>query len=417
MKTFLLYLFFGTFSIYFLSNLNGTENSQSLKVKTGADVLIEDSLSLVKGKTLGIITNHTAVISNGVHIVDTLFHTKGVKIKALFGPEHGIRGKAPAGKGLGNAVDSATGIPVFSLYGKIRKPTKQMLEGINLLLFDIQDIGARYYTYISTLYYALEGAAENGVPIIVLDRPNPINGITVDGPLVEKQFRSFVGIAPIPIVHGLTMGELAKLFNEKMLPNGLHADLKVVKLKNWKRQEYYDETGLRWVSPSPNMTDLQTAIVYPGMCLIEGTNVSEGRGTEKPFLNIGAPFINSVDLINALQKDSLKGVILSPVSFVPKDIPHRAMNPKYEGEKCNGILINVNDRRAFQSLRFGIYVIYELHKLYPDKFKLKTWLDKLYGSSYLRKAIENGATPEEIFATWTKDLQNFKKTRERFLIY
>ncbi len=417
MKTFLLYLIFGILSVSFLAKLNKDGKTQKVTTKTGADMLVAEHLDLIEGKTIGIITNHTALLSNGVHLVDTLFHTKGVKIKALFGPEHGVRGKAPAGKHVGNAVDSATGIPVFSLYGKIRKPTKEMLKGIDLLVFDIQDIGARYYTYISTLYYSLEGAAENNIPIIVLDRPNPIGGINVDGPLGKKGYRSFVGIAPIPIIHGMTMGELAKFFNSEMLPNNLHAKLTVVKLQNWKHQEYYDETGLRWISPSPNMTNLETAIVYPGMCLIEGTNVSEGRGTIAPFLKIGAPFIDSDKLIQALMKEPIKGVKLLPVSFVPVDIPHRAVNPKYKGEKCNGILIHVTNRKTFQSLRFGIFLLYELHKLYPKQFKLKKWIDKLYGSKGLREAIENGKTPEEIFATWNNDLIKFKKTRKKFLIY
>ncbi len=414
MKTFLFYTLFGIISLSFLSQMNKKETET---VKTGADVLLSERLDLVKGKTLGIITNQTALLSNGTHLVDTLFHTKGVKIKALFGPEHGIRGKAPAGKKVTNVHDSATGIPVYSLYGKIRKPTKEMLQGIDLLVFDIQDIGARYYTYISTLFYAIESAAENKIPIIVLDRPNPISGSKVDGPIVKKGFFSFVGIAPVPIIHGMTIGELAQLFNSEFLPDTLKADLKIVKLKNWNRKEYYDETGLRWVSPSPNMTDLETAIVYPGMCLIEGTNISEGRGTTKPFLQIGAPFVESKKLINALVKDSLKGIELSPVSFVPKDIPHRAINPKYKGEKCNGILLKVTNREKFQSLRFGIYVLYELHKLYPEKFKLKKWLDKLYGSDSLRKEIEKGSTPSEIFNSWENELKNFKQLRAKFLLY
>ncbi len=415
MKTFLLYSFVGFFSLFYLANL-GTEK-KAAKVKTGADVLIEKELDLVKGRHLGIITNHTALLSNGVHLVDTLSHLKDVKILALFGPEHGIRGKAPAGKGVSNAVDSATGIPVFSLYGKTRKPTKEMLKGIDLLIFDIQDIGARYYTYISTLYYALISAAENNLPILVLDRPNPIGGTNVDGPLVKKGFKSFVGIAPIPIIHGMTVGELARLFNTETLPESLHANLKVVKLENWERQEYYDETGLRWISPSPNMTNLETAIVYPGMCLIEGTNVSEGRGTTEPFLKIGAPFINSNELIKALNQEPLEGIKLSPVTFVPKDIPHRAMNPKYKGKECNGFEIKITNREKFSSLRFGIYLLYELHRLYPQQFKLKKWLDKLYGDNSLRIALEKRKTPEEIFSTWKDDLEKFKELRKKYLLY
>ena len=265
----------------------------------GADILISDSLNLIKGKGIGIVTNHTAVLSNGTHLVDSLFNIKNINIVALFGPEHGIRGDAPDGLTITDGKDSKTGIPVYSLYGKIRKPTKEMLKGVDVLIFDIQDIGARFYTFISTMYYTLEAAAENNIPVIILDRPNPIGGLKVSGNIREEEFKSFVGIAPIPIMHGMTVGELAILFNEQhYLENNLHANLTVIKIKNWQREQLFNQTGLKWINPSPNMINLDEAMIYPGLCLLEGTNISEGRGTQKPFLTFGAPYINSNQLIN-----------------------------------------------------------------------------------------------------------------------
>ncbi len=414
MKTFVVSFLLLLSTFFSIQNL---QSNSSTKVLTGADVLVSSRINLLKGKNIGIITNQTAILRNGIHLVDTLVNIPGVNIKILFSPEHGIRGNAPAGKKLNNSIDEKTGLPVFSLYGKHRKPTKESLGGLDLLLFDIQDVGARYYTYISTLYYSLIAAAENNIPIIVLDRPNPINGITIEGPTVNTELKSFVGIAPIPIRHGLTIGELALLFNNKFLPGNLKANLNIIKMKNWKRQEYFDETGLKWISPSPNMTDLQTAIVYPGMCLIEGTNISEGRGTLHPFLTIGAPFVNSNDLIELLNKFDLTGLMLKPIDFIPRNIPHKAFNPKYKGITCHGISIFVSDRNKFNSVQFGVRLIYSLHKLYPNKFKFKNWINKLFGNYYLRDMILKGQSPKEIIHRWRKEIANFKKLRKPFLLY
>jgi len=414
MKTFIISLFLILSTLFSIQSLQ-TGNKKN--VLTGADVLLQSKLETIKGKTLGIITNQTAVLRNGIHLVDALFKIKGIKIKMLFSPEHGIRGNAPAGKKLLNSVDLKTGIPIFSLYGKNRMPTRKSLKGINLLIFDIQDVGARYYTYISTLYYALVAAAKNNIPIIVLDRPNPINGISIEGPKLNEKLKSFVGIAPIPIRHGMTIGELALMFNNKFLPGKIKAKLKIIKMKNWKRKEYFNETGLKWISPSPNMTNLETAIVYPGMCLIEGTNVSEGRGTTLPFLTIGAPFINSEQLIKELIKSGLKGFKLEPIDFIPQNIPHKAFNPKYKGVRCHGVHIKITSKKLFNSVRFGVWMLYSLHKLYPGKFKFKNWINKLFGNYYLKEMILNGAFPDEIIKKWKKDLQEFKVERKPFLLY
>ncbi len=414
MKSFFVWITILASTLFSIQTLN-TGNQK--RVLTGADALVSSELNLIKGKSLGVITNQTAILNSGIHLVDALLKIPGVKIKMLFSPEHGIRGNAPAGKKLGNAVDSKTGLPVFSLYGKNRKPTKESLQGINLLIFDIQDVGARYYTYISTLYYSLIAAAENNIPIIVLDRPNPINGVSIEGPLLNPKLKSFVGIAPIPIRHGMTIGELARLFNGNFLPGNKKAKLKVVKMKNWKRKEYFDETGLKWISPSPNMTNLETAIVYPGLCLIEGTNVSEGRGTEKPFLTIGAPFVNSQQLIKTMNRSDLKGYRLEPIDFIPRNIPHKAFNPKYKGVRCHGVLIHVTNRNKFNSVDFGIWMLYSLHKLYPKQFKFKSWINKLFGNYYLKEMILASAKPREIIARWKKDIEKFRRLRKQYLLY
>jgi len=399
-------------------NISKAQNS-NVKVTVGADVLLSDEFNLIKNKSIGVITNHSAILSSGTHLVDTLFSLNDIKIKALFGPEHGIRGDAPDGHSIKDGIDIKTGLPVYSLYGKNRKPTKEMLKEIDLIIFDIQDIGARFYTYISTLYYAIQSSAENNIPIIVLDRPNPINGLTVDGPIRKEEFKSFVAIAPIPIQHGLTIGELAIMFNDESWIGTDHkADLTVVKIKNWKREYFFDDCNLKWVNPSPNMPSLNTAIIYPGMCLIEGVNVSEGRGTYSPFLQIGAPYINSKELLNALNKFDHPGISLEEITFTPESIPNMSPKPKYLNEKCNGIKITITDKNEIQSLKFGIQVLYSINKLYPEEFQYRrNWLDKLFGDTYLKEMIESGNTPDEINSVWKDDVEKFKQLRNKYLLY
>ncbi|MBU0475508.1 MAG: DUF1343 domain-containing protein [Bacteroidetes bacterium] len=393
--------------------------AQQVKVKVGADVLVSDNLNLIQNKRIGIVTNHSAVLSNGTHLVDTLTTLANVKVTTLFGPEHGIRGNAPDGNTISDGIDSKTKLPVYSLYGKIRKPTKEMLQNVDILIFDIQDIGARFYTFISTLYYTLEAAAENNIPIIVLDRPNPINGITVDGPIRTEEFKSFVAIAQIPIQHGMTIGELANMFNnEKWLENEVKADLTVIKMKDWKREYLFSDCNLPWVVPSPNIPDLETAIIYPGMCLLEGVNVSEGRGTYAPFLTIGAPFINSNEVLAELKKLNISGIDIKPITFTPKSIENMSTSPKYKDIECYGLSLKITDSKNIMALRFGIELLYSIHKLYPNNFEFRNnWLDKLFGNTNLTEMLKNNSTPEEIFNTWENELSNFKTLREKYLLY
>jgi len=405
--------------ILIFSGLSGCTTPVIKPVKTGADLLFERHIDLIAGKKLGVVTNHTAVLSNEIHLVDTLFNRDDVTVTALFGPEHGIRGDAPDGLTIKDGHDAKTGIPVYSLYGKIRKPTAEMLQDVDVLIFDIQDIGARFYTFISTMYYTLQAAAEQNKQVIVLDRPNPIGGLRVDGPLRADSLKSFVAIAPIPIVHGMTVGELATLFNEEnMLENGVKADLVVVKMENWNRDMYFDECSLEWIPPSPNMPDLETALLYPGLCFIEGTNVSEGRGTYQPFKQIGAPYINADELSQKLNEVKFIGINISPVFYTPVEIENMSKSPKYKDEKCYGVKFEITDRDNFEALKFGVYLISTIHDLYPDKFEFRrNWLDKLSGVDWLRSGISNGEKPENLISRWKDDVMQFKKLREKYLLY
>jgi uncharacterized protein YbbC (DUF1343 family) len=393
--------------------------SQNNNFQFGADQLLSDYFHLIKNKKLGIVTNHSAVLSDGVHLVDKLHSINEVKITALFGPEHGIRGDNPAGETVENGIDQKTGIRIYSLYGKDRKLTKEMLKDVDVLIFDIQEVGARFYTYISTLFYTVQTAAENNIPLIILDRPNPINGIYLDGPIRKPELNSFVGIAPIPIVHGMTVGELAKYFvGEKLIGHKLDFDLTIIKMKNWDRNLFYDSFRSSWLKPSPNIPSLDAAIVYPGTCLLEGTNVSEGRGTKEPFLMIGAPFINSNELAEELGNKNIEGVAFEPISFTPNEISGVVSIPKYNNEMCNGIKIKLADRNKFESVKFGIRLIEALHKLYPNKFNFRDdSFDRLAGDRSIRQKIIAGLSAEEIFQSYQNELNDFKEIRKKYLLY
>ena len=388
------------------------------QVKVGADLLLEKYFSLVEGKRLGLVTNHSAMLSNGKHLADALFEDKRTNLVVLFGPEHGIRGDAPAGARVQDGTDAKTGLPAYSLYGRINKPTPEMLKDVDVLLFDIQDVGARFYTFESTLSLAMEGAAEAKIPYIVLDRPNPIRGTWVEGFVREDSLKSFVGLNPTPIAHGLTMGELATLINgERWLKNGVVAQLTVVKMEGWKRSMYYDETGLDWVRPSPNIKTPTTAIVYPGTCFFEGTNVAEGRGTDKPFEYIGAPFIDGKKLAEALNQQNLSGVTFEPIEFTPKEIPNVVTNPKYKELKCGGVFVNATDRSKYEPVKTAVFMLAAIKALYPKDFQWRGSINRLAGTARLRLAIDAGNNAQEICRMWQGEVEQFKKMREKYLLY
>jgi len=412
-----LFLFF-IFSIFIVSSLQCQSKIKKTDLLTGADRLLSEYSDLLVNKKIGVVFNQTSRLSNGVHLIDTLSNLYNVM--PVFSPEHGFKGNIEAGKKYNDSKTDSSKLKFYSLYGTVKKPTEEMLKGINVLIYDLQDIGVRYYTYISTLFYVMEASAEYNIPLLILDRPNPLGGAKIEGPILQNDFQSFIGIAPIAVRYGLTSGELAKYFlGEGLIKNGENLKLKIIELKNWKRKKYFDYYyGNNWQKTSPNIPNLNTAIVYPGTCLIEGTNISEGRGTLHPFLQIGAPFINSEELIKELKKQKIKGAKFKSVSFTPKSIPNMASYPKYQDEKCNGIFISITDRDKFNSVNFGIKLISTIHKLYKNDFKFnEKHFNSLIGNNTIIDQIKNGVKAELIIRAWQDDLKNFDKTRHKYLLY
>lgn len=397
----------------------GCSPRQDTRVKTGADLLFESHFDLIRGKRVGLVTNHTARLSDGRHLADALHEHPDVDLVVLFGPEHGIRGDAPDGTSIRDTVDQATGVHIYSLYGAVRKPTPEMLRSVDVLLFDIQDVGARFYTYISTLSYAMEASGEQSIPFVVLDRPNPIRGTWAEGFLREDTLTSFVGLHPIPIAHGMTVGELALLFNgQGWLSNGVTAQVTVVAMENWQREMWYDETGLEWVRPSPNMATLQTAVVYPGTCLLEGTNLSEGRGTERPFETLGAPFVDGSRWAERLNAAGLPGVSFEAVTFTPRAIPNVTNNPKYRDQECFGISIRVSDRDRFEPVRSGVQILAAAKELFADSLRWRvSSVDRLAGTAQLRLKLDAGVAPEAIVESWRDEVRQFLEMRKPYLLY
>ncbi len=414
------------------STAPGTQTPRG-RVRPGIEVLLEKRLDLVRSKRIGIVTNQTGADSRLRGTAELLAAVPGVRIAALFGPEHGLRGEAQAGARVPSGWDRTLGVPVFSLYGQTEKPTPEMLrdphgaakslgaavpedrsagdEGpIEVLVFDIQDVGTRAYTYISTLARCLEACAEEGIECVVLDRPNPIGGATLEGPVLDyPELSSPVGIYPIPARHGMTIGELALLFNDRFLPK--RARLAVVPMEGWNRELWFEETGLPWVLPSPNMPSPETALVYPGQVLLEGTNISEGRGTTKPFELFGAPWIDARALAEALNALGLPGVAFREAWFVPTF-------SKYRGELCGGAQIHVLDRRAYRDFETTLHAIRALQGLYPERLEFRAaTFDKLAGTRRVREALERGEPVEAIVAGFRGELEAFARLRAQYLLY
>ena len=373
---------------------------------TGLDVLEAQRFVPLAGKRIGLVTNHTGIDREGRRNVDLML-ANGVKVTVLFSPEHGLAGVEDR-EGIGNAVDTATGLPVFSLYGESRRPSPQILKGLDALVFDIQDVGVRFYTYETTMAFAIESAAMAGVPFIVLDRPNPITGTRVEGPPLDPSNASFVGYLPgCPVRHGLTMGELATLFNGEMK---LGASLSVIKMQNWSRDDWFDSTGLPWVNPSPNMRSLKAAILYPGICLVEfARNLSVGRGTDSPFEQVGAEWIKGRQLAAYLNARGLPGLRFYPIRFTPTE-----SNGK--GKLLEGIRIEIVDRKRVLSVRLGIELACALQHLYPGKID---WTPGklLIGHGETLRRITNGDDPKEIESEYRSSVEKFSRLRRKYLIY
>ncbi|MBL7979671.1 MAG: DUF1343 domain-containing protein [Bacteroidetes Order II. Incertae sedis bacterium] len=391
------------------------------QVLTGAERLAMYNFELLQGKRVGLITNHTAVV-HGQHVIDLFYRSPNVKLTTLFGPEHGIRGLADAGAAVTNGRDPQTNLPVYSLYGATKKPTAQMLKNVDVLVFDIQDVGARFYTYISTMALAMQAAAENDIPFLVLDRPNPLGGMRVSGFMLEPRFTSFVGQFAIPIQHGMTVGELAQMIHgEKLMPGLDSLQLTVVKLEGWYRTMLWEETQLPWVRTSPNIPDVETAYLYPGMCFFEGTNLSEGRGTQQPFKTVGAPWANAQQLANTLNAKRLPGVVFQPTNFVPKSIPNMATSPKLQGRKLYGVQLKVTDPLALQSVEVGIHTLAAFYAqatpTIRKTFFLRDFMGKLAGTNRLIEMLEAGKSPEQIIRSWHQELAAFQQKRMPYLLY
>jgi len=388
------------------------------QVKAGLDRVGEYN-DLFKNQRIGIITNHTAYNSDNKHISDIFQNMPDVTVTALFGPEHGIKGIEAAGRKINDSLNTKTGIPVYSLYGKNRKPTEEMLRDIDVLIFDIQDIGSRFYTYIYTMALSMEAAAENNIKYVILDRPNPINGTSVEGNVLDTAFATFVGLYPIPVRHGMTVGELGMMFNnEGWLAGGKNADLTVIKMSAWERFMWYDQTGLPWRSPSPNIPDLNVAAVYPGMCLFEGTNVSEGRGTYQPFLRIGAPWLNlhSFEMINKLI--DLDGVQFGPVTFIPKSIKSMSPAPKYMNHDVFGVSVKVMDRNTFRPYLAGIALVKYFFDANPEEFSWRVrHFDRLCGTDKIRQFIISGKSMDQIKNWIDSSQEGFMGIRSKYLLY
>jgi len=372
----------------------------------------------LEGKNVGIATNHTAKNAKGEHIVD-LIHDTGIKVQAIFGPEHGFRGIEDAGELVEDNVDVKTGAPVYSLYGKTRKPTPEMLKNVDVLIFDIQDIGARFYTYISTMGYIMEAGAENNIPVYIFDRPNPIGRIA-EGPIIEQDLYSGVGRYPIPIRHGLTVGELAMMIKDKGWINDADKlELHVVECKGWDPEKPYTETKMDWINPSPNIRNVNEALVYPGTCLFEATNFSEGRGSEKPFEWVGAPFVNSGELVDELKKRNIPGIEIEAISYTPTCPADAYYKPKYNGVLCHGVALTVTDPVNFKSVEFGVHLIDVLIQLYPDKFVITrpVWMNKLWGNRDAFDMFSDQKPADEIIKTYEQELAQFVKIRDQYLLY
>ncbi len=405
-----------------------------MPMKLGVDVLFTSRLDLVRGKRVGLITNPTGVDGALTSIVERFRAHPEVRLAALYGPEHGVRGNAQAGEYVPFFFDEQFQLPVFSLYGQSEKPpadmltnideymrtydtqhtgktvAHEMLQAVDVMVFDLQDVGTRVYTFVATMAYAMQAAAESGIPFVVLDRPNPIGGVAMEGPILEfPEHSSFIGLYPVPLRHGMTAGELARLFNEKFLPK--RCDLTVVPMTGWRRGDWFDATGLSWVLPSPNMPTLDTATVYPGQVLLEGTNLSEGRGTTKPFELFGASWIDGYVLARELNALALPGAKFREAWFTPTF-------SKFAGQRCGGCQVHVVDREAFRPVAATLAILEAVKRLPGAKLELHAaYFDKVMGTASVREAFERGEGFASIAAGWERGLAEFARLRAPALLY
>jgi len=382
----------------------GAGGHRAGRVQPGLDVLEAQKFALLKGKRIGLITNHTGVDFNGKSSIELLAHAPGVELVALFSPEHGIAGHSD--ENVVSSKDPSTGLPIYSLYGESRRPTAEMLKGLDALVFDVQDAGVRFYTYTTTMGYCMEEAAKAGIAFYVLDRPNPISGEIVEGPMLDADKMAFVAYFPVPVRYGLTIGELAQLYNTE---NHINCELHVVAMKNWHRNYFYESSGIRWIPPSPNLRTMKGAVLYPGLEILQNAGVSVGRGTEAPFEEFGVPWMNGEEVATAMNALNLPGVRFANQPFIP-------VSGLYAGQRCGGVGIRVNDRAAVRSMRVGLEIAALLQKKYPEHFDVtKTLL--LLGNEKTVDELKAGTAPEKVIAAWSADLAAFEAVRRRYFLY
>jgi uncharacterized protein YbbC (DUF1343 family) len=386
------------------------------RVRTGLEELLARPGRL-RGLHIGLVANPASVTPDLVHASFALRGSRAFRLAALFGPEHGIWADAQDLVEVPDSRDPQTGLPVHSLYGRTRVPTSGMLERLQAIVFDMQDVGSRYYTFIYTMLHVLQACAEAGLPMVVLDRPNPLGGVVVDGNVLDPEYRSFVGLHPLAVRHGMTVGELALLFVREL---ELDVDLRVVRMKGWRREMHFEDTGLPWVLPSPNMPTVDTAFVYPGGCLIEGTNLSEGRGTTRPFELVGAPWLDPWALARDLERERLPGARFRPVFFTPTF-------HKHAGLPCGGVQVHVVDRRRFPAFLTYLLLIHHARRQAPSRFawrdppyeyeQIKRPIDILCGTDRVRRTIEDGSSPRKLVGGWQKEKATFHRRRAPCLLY
>ena len=382
-------------------------------ILTGLDIIQRDDFKLLHNQNIGLVVNHTSLNKNGVHILDLLLEYKNINVVSIFTPEHGLKGNFSAGEEINSSFDENSGIKIISLYGKKKQPTTDDLLGLDYIVFDIQDIGSRYYTYVSTLTYILKASSMAEIPVIILDRPNPL-GRKIEGPIIDSKYYSFVGMHPIPIRHGLTIAELALMINgEGWLSSQNKAEIIIYEMENWN-----SDLGYFSISPSPNIPDFSTAFIYNGMCLLEGTNISEGRGSSAPFLLFGAPWMNSKLILEDMLKFNSPGVTFYQKTFKPISM-EGAKHPKYKGELCYGIKIDVFDESAMDPLAISILTLKTIYKHHPNYFSFNNnnFIAKLYGSNKIKENILQDRSIQELINTWNNDAISFSLLRKPYLIY
>ena len=397
-------LLLATGCLLFPGSLTAQKRSRPGRVQVGLDVLEAEKFAPLRDKHIGLITNHTGVDSQSRGIIDVMSKAQGVHLAALFSPEHGLAGRND--EAVSSSKDAATGLPIYSLYGDGRRPTDEMLKGIDTLVFDIQDAGVRFYTYTATMGYCMEEAAKHHIAFYVLDRPNPLGGNITEGPMLDADKTGFVAYMPLPVRYAMTIGELAQFFNSE---NNINADLHIIPMRNWHRNYFFESTGIRWIPPSPNLRTLKGSIVYPGLEILQSAGVSVGRGTETPFEEFGAPWMRGDQVADALNARHLAGLRFVNQPFIP-------VTGLYSGQRCGGVGVRITDRQAVRAMRLGVEIATILHKMYPDKFDVEK-LITLVGNADTIRQLQAGTAPEQIVENWSPDLASFDEVRKKYLLY